>query len=83
MLQYVCVKETGLNGDAMTFNEILTILRDSEINEKVKFTNDDYLGYFVKENLGAFVYYNQYGKKSSPMTFYLSDFDRDDWEIIK
>lgn len=83
MLKCICVNKTGLSGDTMTFNEILTILRDSDINEKVKFANAGMVGYFVKEELGEFVYYDKNGERTVNSNFYLSDFDRDDWEIIK
>lgn len=65
----------------MTFNEILQILRDSEIYDRVKFTHDDMMGYFVKCDLGEFVYHLD-GVKSEYVNFFLSDFDRDDWEIL-
>lgn len=64
----------------MTFNEVLAVLRNSDIDDKVRFTNPGMNGYFVKEELGEFKYHT--GKEYSPANFYLSDFDRDDWEIL-
>lgn len=67
----------------MTFNEVLTILRDSDTDEKISFTHPNMVGYFVKEELGELIYYDQHGVKEIDANFFLSDFDRDDWEILK
>jgi len=83
LLKFVCVRLTGQNGDVMTFNEILDKLRDSDIDEKVKFTMKEYKGYFVKGTYGQITFHrNKDGNVDNPPLF-LSDFDRDDWEIIK
>lgn len=66
----------------MTFDEIIVALRKSEIHEKVSFTHPNMAGYFVKEELGEFVYYDEQGMKEPSANFFLSDFDRDDWYII-
>jgi hypothetical protein len=67
--------------NAMTFNEILQVLRNSEIDDRVKFTHGDMAGYFVKSLYGEFVYHFD-GRTSEYVNFFLSDFDREDWEII-
>jgi len=65
----------------MTFNEVLEVLRNSDIDDKVKFAHGGMCGYFVKEELGELIYYFE-GHAAKEANFYLSDFDRDDWEII-
>lgn len=66
----------------MTFNELIKVLQDSEIDEQVKFTHGDMAGYFVKGDLGEFIYWFD-DKEATYVNFFLSDFDRDDWEIVK
>lgn len=67
----------------MKFDEVIVALRKSEIHEKVSFTHPSMAGYFVKEELGEFVYYDEHGTKDPSCNFFfLSDFDRDDWYII-
>ena len=65
----------------MIFNELIKVLQDSEIDEQVKFTHGDMMGYFVKSDLGEFIYHLD-GKEATEVNFFLSDFDRDDWEIV-
>jgi len=66
----------------MTFEELLKVLRNSEIHEKVKFTHDGMAGYYYKSHLGEFIY-NSNGKDvTEGASFFLSDFDRDDWEVL-
>ena len=65
----------------MTFNDILEVLRKSEFDDRVKFTHGDMVGYFVKCELGEFIYHLD-GERAEYVNFFLSDFDRDDWEII-
>lgn len=62
----------------MTFQQIC---KRHIADHPMQFSHPDLIGIYTFEHDGKLTY-QQHGLPCREMPFYLSDFDRDDWEII-